>query len=477
MRQCDRRAPGCSQCARMCIDCPGYPNPLDQRFRDESASVIRRAEKSYKSTTYAESSTTDRYKNDSACVNPLYISEVVPLSILDVFRFCQPVEDTAVAHLMSCFIPGSHFNYLSWMYGQAGTDCALVATIHAASMAYLSRELRQSNLMDTARRLYARALLMINSALADPCTAASDSTLISVLLLSLFEALIWTHPRTPESWTTHTNGALAIIKIRGSGQLESPVGRQLFLQVMNIVCVNSLQRRVRVPQELVDLVQAALQKLQYGCATPQYELASLTSQVSNLIAEVYAGDMNVVKLLEATRSMDEQYVSFAGRLPPAWHYLEIPVEKSRPDVYGNTIHQYPNHRTAQLWNSCRMIRVWLNEIIYKYAACLPTAARQTTQQEAVDNIEEMATQICASIHQFTGRSEFPASIKASAASLLWPLSAVRGASLASEDIRTYAVERLKHLGSQSRVSQVEAIARKNSDFDALQDGLHMFYVS
>jgi hypothetical protein len=132
---------------------------------------------------------------------------------------------------------------------------------------------------------------------------------------------------------------------------------------------------------------------------------------------------------------------------------------------------------AQLWNSCRMVRILLNEIIYAHAASLPTVARQITQREAVAKIEEMATQICASIPQFASQLGLSVSIKASTVSLLWPLSAVRGASLASGDVRMYAIDRLKFLGGESRMSQVVEIARKDSNFDALQDGLHMFYVS
>jgi hypothetical protein len=461
----------------MCIDCPGYPNLWDQNFRDESASVIKRAEKSYKGASPAKSNTPDQCSPESANVDSPNAPGIETMSTFDVFRICQPVEDTAVAHLMSCFIPGSHFEYLPWMYGQAGTTCALVTTVHAASMAYLSRELRQADMMKTARRLYARALMTTNRALADPYAAATDSTLISVLLLSLFEALVWTHTRTPESWTTHTQGALEIVKLRGMHQFDSLVGRQLFIQVTNIVCVNSLQRRAKVPQDLVNLVQGALQGLQYGCETPQYKLASLTILVANLIADIHAGGMGAGEVLGATRTMDQQYVSFADRLPPACHYLEFSLEGLRPNVYGNVVHQYPSHRVAQLWNSCRMVRILLNETIYAFAPSLPAAARKITQREAIANIEEMATHICASIPQFAGQLGFSVSTKASTASLLWPLSAVRGASLASGDVRMYAVDRLKFLGGESRMSQVEEIAQKNSDFDALQDGLHMFYVS
>jgi hypothetical protein len=241
--------------------------------------------------------------------------------------------------------------------------------------------------------------------------------------------------------------------------------------------VNSLQRRSKVPQDLMDLIQGALPELEYGCESPQYELASLTCHVSNLIAEIHAGGMDAEEVLEGTRIMDQQYVSFADRLPPAWHYLEVSLEELRPGVYAKIIHQYPSHRTSQLWNSCRMIRILLNEAIHAYAACLPTVARQITQREAVANIEEMTTQICASVPQFADQLASSTSVKASTAPLLWPLSAVRGASLASEHVRMYAVDRLRILGGEAQISQAEKIAREDSGFDALQDGLHMFYMS
>jgi hypothetical protein len=70
-----------------------------------------------------------------------------------------------------------------------------------------------------------------------------------------------------------------------------------------------------------------------------------------------------------------------------------------------------------------------------------------------------------------------AASRALAASLLWPLSAVRGASLASNDTRAYAEKSLRYLGTVSRAPQAAEIASRGPSFNALQDGLHMVYVS
>jgi hypothetical protein len=74
----------------------------------------------------------------------------------------------------------------------------------------------------------------------------------------------------------------------------------------------------------------------------------------------------------------------------------------------------------------------------------------------------MGTEICASISYFVGYSNLerfryekpfmaPALVasRALAASLLWPLLAVRGVSLASKELRAYSVKTLQYLGTVS----------------------------
>ena len=408
----------------------------------------------------------------------------------------QSIEDVAVAHFMSSYVPGSHFDYLPCMYGQSGADTVLSATVHAASMALLALELGQTSLMAMARRSYGKALLETNSALADPKVNTHDTTLISVLLLSLFEAIVWASPGTPRSWTTHTQGALALLKLRGSHQVGTLVGRKLLFQVANVICVSSMQQRTRLPPDLVDLIHSAIQdEREY----PSYRLACLTGDVSNLIADIDEGIIAAEAAVRAAQSLDAQYVSFSKSFLLAWKYREIVLDEPQPEVYGKTVHQYPSQRAAQIWNSYRMTRILLNEIVHACAKGVPSSSGAQIQNHAASNVQEMASEISASIPQFTHPEKFsvplepgfsrfqvlsivpaPESIspKAAAASLLWPLSAIRGASLASEDVRAYAVERLKFLGREFRVPQAEKVALLTSkEFDALQDGLHMLYVS
>jgi hypothetical protein len=486
--QCDKKSPNCSQCARMHANCPGYRDALDQNFCDETESVAKRAKKSYKNSDQRDGEEQEPIRHDliDLTANVILFESTSP-RMSHIFTLTPPMHDFAVTNFMSSYIPGSHYDYLPFMYGQACTDSALSFTVQATAMAYLSQELCQSDLMRIARRTYAKALRKTNEALAHFSTACSNSTLVSVLLLGLFESIIWTHAGTPGCWTTHTRGAFAIIKLRGLQQFETSIGQQLFIQVATKVCINSLQQKLRLPTGLEDLIERVVQ---YNPDSPPHQLIRLTSSVSNLAADIHVGTYSAPKAVRMLLQLDEEYKQFAEHLPLNWQYNKFTLEKPEEIVYGNTGHWYPDHRALQLWNSYRMTRILLNEAVHALVDSTPTDSKTQSRCQAIDNIEKMATEICASFSYFVRcsnlgihRSEttlmvptLPTS-RALAASLLWPLSAVRGASLASNDIRAYSVKSLRYLGTVSRAPQAAEIASKDPGFDALQDGLHMVYVS
>jgi|TARA_R110002003_G_scaffold20_1_gene1043 hypothetical protein len=485
----------------MGIQCPGYCDPLDQCFRDESENVAKRAQKSYKAS--ARKDTLSRTKHihidwpspKSVSVEQDEDFECQTRAFSNLSHLSQSVEDIAIAHFMLSYIPGSHFDYLPFLYAQSASNDLLPAPIRAASIAILSRKVGRADVLDMARQSYAQALSETNASLADPLAATKDTTLISVLLLGLFEAIACSDLRTPQSWTAHTRGALALINLRGPQQLKSNVGRQLFVQVANIICVDSIQCKVRLPTELLELIAVALR---YESECPKYQLARLTGEVSILLSDIDEGGLSIKEIIDATRQLDDQYVAFGISLVPPWHYQECDTRTFSLGFCGRKTHNYASHRAAQLWNSCRMTRILLNETIHSYAIRLGSVSANALQTQAAYNIQQMAVDICSSITQFKKPVEFSASpgwclpsfpmltvaqpffpipLEASTTSLLWPLSVVKSAVLASADVRAFAIDQLKTLGRDSHIPQAEEVAMDRNDISALQDGLHMFYVS
>jgi hypothetical protein len=323
--------------------------------------------------------------------------------------------------------------------------------------------------MGQAKRMYAKALTETNAALSSPATATSDAVLVSVLLLSLYETIVWSDAGTPDNWTTHTRGALALIKLRGKEQLDTPVGRQLFTQVANIICVDSLRSRKRLPPDLLELQNAALL---YEDECPRFRMSSSTGELTSLLADIAEGRMTPQEVVEATQRMDGKYIAFLSNLPTSWQYREEVLQEAVPDLYGMRVHHYSSNHVAQWWNSHRMTRILLNGIMHSHARyLLPSNSSLLIQAEC--NVHQMAVDICASVPQFTNPKHFSV---ASAATLLWPLSSVRGADLVRQNLRDYAEGRLRFLGRELRIPQAEIIASRH-EANPLQDGLHMFYLS
>ena len=71
-------------------------------------------------------------------------------------------------------------------------------------------------------------------------------------------------------------------------------------------------------------------------------------------------------IIRHAKMIDEQAASLISSMPPNWQYKTVFIDADDSAVYGNHYHLYPDHRMAQLWNSVRMTRLLLNEVIHHH---------------------------------------------------------------------------------------------------------------
>ena len=448
-------------------------------FRDESCKVRARAQRTYKK----QSIETD---NDWSVSPSSQVSSDVPndrgaeqiggtLEIFDRARDSLPwwmgfsIDEVALTHFMSSYIPGSRFEFLPSMYSKLGASLCLPATIEAVSKARLAWELSEPGILESARGSYARALTQTNLALSNPSTATDDSTLVSVLLLSLFETMVWAGTGVPNNWVAHTRGAMALVKLRGKGQFNTEIGLQLFTQVINILSVECIRLRERLPQEIVDLQAEVLEEH----TDPIYRVCRYTVELANLVASMAEGNMTTNQVVEETVRMDNKYVAFAESMTLTWGYQTIVLDEDDPEVYGRIVHQYHRPRAAQIWNSIRMTRILLNGVLHGYASLLSSPCAVSILAQAEYNRAQMATHICATVPYFLNPRTFKI---ASATTLLWPLSSVQGSGLIPQDLKDYAEQSLRRLGQRLRVPGAEVVASER-EAEPLEAGLHMFYLT
>ena len=81
----------------------------------------------------------------------------------------------------------SMYDFLPAFYNNDNGNTALSCAVTALGLAGLSYRRNESCLLSAAKSMYSWALHLTNEALRDPATAVNDTTLVSVLLLGLYE--------------------------------------------------------------------------------------------------------------------------------------------------------------------------------------------------------------------------------------------------------------------------------------------------
>jgi hypothetical protein len=127
----------------------------------------------------------------------------------------------------------------------------------AFSLANFSNELFSSLALEKARRQYTVALGMTNNALGSPPKITQDTTLITVIMLAMFEKMTKRDRHSIEAEKKHIDGAIVLAKLRGPEQFKSPITRRIFSQLNSLVVANYNERGIKVPADFQELQMQA----------------------------------------------------------------------------------------------------------------------------------------------------------------------------------------------------------------------------
>lgn len=186
--QCDLSKPSCGQCSRSGRQCTGYRDHIQLRFRDESQSVVEKAQ-----------SRSDRR-------NPYHLPQCKPTGPIEgqVLPCGRTASKTPPAFLSIdavdqavAFFFRSHVNEASEscslvyrdLPGLYAAECnsALSCVIKAIGLAGLSSYRSAPALMSSAFAHYSLALSFVRSALRNQALATTDQTLLTIYLLGIYE--------------------------------------------------------------------------------------------------------------------------------------------------------------------------------------------------------------------------------------------------------------------------------------------------
>lgn len=123
------------------------------------------------------------------------------------FSMYPTKEELSISYFVTNYIcnASDHSNgYLAYfpeVYRHDGVSIALMTSTRACGLVNLATANKSPQVMFEARKEYAKALRSINFALRDPVEVLKDSTLLAILLVSMYEMIAGNEQASLKAWT------------------------------------------------------------------------------------------------------------------------------------------------------------------------------------------------------------------------------------------------------------------------------------
>ncbi len=384
------------------------------------------------------------------------------------------------------YVVSKCWDFLRPYYHPTDSPEHLTLAIEAASLAYLWHQLCSDAALETARKKYVLALRMTNKTLKSSEEATKVTTLMASLLLDLFEKITDSEPRNNNSWTSHVDGALALVKLRGLEQFQNPSEFTILVRLSTHYIVGCVVSGSPVP-DILNSIQAYIGERR-DIQDPMLRLTNLMVQYANLCSESRIGILPIDKYIRLSVELDGEIQALVLELPPYWQYSTVSLDHKSDRTFDLHFDSYSNPRVCQARNILRVIRILLNQSLIEHCLASPTSENYLALTGiAHDNIKILAGEICACVPQYVdcddaARHRLPISEKSalphqtldrgpSQAShthtpnhqlecytLIFPLY-VAGRSKAVPDVGPWVIKQLHYISSHFHIRNAEVVAQ------------------
>lgn len=286
----------------------------------------------------------------------------------------------------------------------------VTASIVAVGLAGLSKVTGCRDTMTKARHSYGIALSLTQRALQHPKEAATDKTMLAVLILGIYEFLAGRCPQTVRAWKDHVNGAEALASLRGTAQFDTHAGTRMFLMLCHSVLVKCIQSGLPMPKSMVELRNELVRRTE--SQRRAWQLADPIYRALQMRYDIHCGLItDIDEMLRKLTELDNEFASLLSDLPETWTYRNVELSRDQAAVFGRHCHIYPGQQQVTVWNGLRTVRMLVHETIleqlYTYMATYPSpsAAPLPYQQLLVKTmkmLEMLGDAIIASVPQHFG---------------------------------------------------------------------------
>ena len=354
---------------------------MDLLFRDQSAAIKRKAK------TKVTPKTQDPPIDDVRSTTSV---DVTGRAELPDNRHAK--HESALALVHNSIGPSIDERAIGWFFAeyvvdQAGyingssvrnIDTSLLTTMKAVGLAGLACNQRASGLLIESKKLYVSAMHRINKALKNPIEATKDSTLLAILLLSIFETVAGCGQRSIATWSQHINGAVALLRLRGPEQLKTQLGLRLFYQITTNLMTNSMHHDIPLPDHIFELrAEAAKYANREHVIWRFVEIMMNFTDFRYRVKHAAISDPQVI--LTTALELDRRLVANFSIQEPLWKYEVVYTDFDSDVVFAGHYHVYQDFMAAQVWNGMRTIRIMLHRII-----------QGALQKDAIDTLPQLS---------------------------------------------------------------------------------------
>ena len=494
--KCDKATPSCSQCVRAHRTCPGYRNQLDLMFRIQNDDIIEKSkakarEKAAKAKAKERAAPVQLMVADGEIEETALEDAVILFSrrhlefpgpwVLDIpaYTLTPTIEQRARGWFQTHQDQWlRNTDILESLTSQTKGDEQLLASMYAVGLASFSNHIHSAELTARARKGYVTALRLTNAALRSPTDAKKDSTLFAIMILGIYETVAGTNAQSVLAWTSHVNGAAALIEYRGVEQFNSEAGQRLFYQVISNLMISCIQRTIAMPQRIIDLRNAA----SHIAITPRpiWHVSDMIINFTSFRADVRECRLTHPReIIEKALQLDQRFADTFANPPEDWTYEVIFTDEDPHLVWNRAYHIFKHSWVAPVWNGMRTCRIMLHETIRDQLLSSASAISPVFTPAEADAQETSSVSICIEMGRDVMRSvpkprssinlNEPKAMLAGThhAYILWPLYLVGGMDVASERVKDWVINRLKIMSEEEGIKQAGVVAgylEQSTDF-------------
>ena len=367
--QCDLRSGTCGQCLRARVTCLGYRDTQQLRIRNESDAVVRKALKN---------------------VSP-FIPHSLPLSVdLEVHGafFAYYVPSTS-----------KYWEFLKRYYRPTNPPDHLTLAIEAVSLAYLWHQVYSDAVLAAARERYVSALRMTNKSLRSYKEATKDTTLLTALLLDVFEKITDSERQNNTSWLCHVDGGLALVKHRGLENFQDPTSIRILVRLSTNYVISCIANGSPLLEELI-AIRSFIEK-HLNVQDPNWRLSEIMVDYAKLRSEIKRGTLTGDECSSACMAFDVKLQTFDLEMPPSWQHSTTLLNHRSEKGFDLHYDSYPDRNVTQGRNGLRVLRILLNESLLEHYLASPTHDKYLESiKVAHENIGTLGREICASVPQY-----------------------------------------------------------------------------